>query len=93
MITATKNGITRNFSESHWKDLPPSKFGWIQISQTDESSPVSTDIIQKKMSGGVVVDVTKVVPEEIVINKKKEEHIIEAKQPERLIKARRRVKR
>lgn len=85
MITATKNGITRNFSESHWKDLPPSKFGWIQISETDENIQVNTDIIQKKMSGGVVVDVTKVVPEEIVINKKKEE-------PVRVIKQRGRKK-
>lgn len=73
MITAIKNGVTRNFSESHWKDLPPNKGGWIQISETQETTIVSNDIIQKKMSGGAVVDVTKVVPDEIIKREPKPE--------------------
>lgn len=71
MITATKNGITRNFSEMQWKNMPKDKFGWVLISETETATTVNPDIIQKKMVAGAVT-VEKVVPDEIVKAKKAE---------------------
>jgi hypothetical protein len=71
MITATKNGINRNFSQMQWSNMPKDKFGWIAISEA-EAQIVNPSIVQKKMVAGAVV-VTKVVPDEIIIQGKKEE--------------------
>jgi hypothetical protein len=69
MITATKNGITRNFSEMQWKNMPKDKFGWVLTSETNPATTVNPDIIQKKMVAGVVT-AEKVVPDEIIKAKK-----------------------
>jgi len=68
MITATKNGITRNFSETQWSNMPMGKYGWV-IGSAPEQQRVnipSVEIIQKKMVAGEVVDVVKLVPDEII---------------------------
>ncbi len=63
MITASKNGFTRNFTNEQWNNMPKDKFGWLAI---DASNPqtVDTSIIEKKTSAGVTVE--KVVPDEII---------------------------
>lgn len=67
MITAQKNGIQRNFGEDQWNNMPKDKFGWrvIDPGNQTQQAVVNTDIIQKKMTDGKVVDATKAVPDEI----------------------------
>lgn len=69
MITATKNGITRNFSDCQWKNMPKDKFGWTVAYDTVNRQAVNPDIIQKKMTNGAVI-VEKVVPDEIILTRK-----------------------
>lgn len=71
MITAIKNGVTRNFGEDQWSNMPKDKFGWIAVAEgAEQNNIVSSDIIQKKMIAGEVADVQKVIPDEIVTTKK-----------------------
>jgi len=72
MITATRNGITRNFSEQQWKSMPKDKYGWEVQSETGtiktNSGKVSPDeIIQKKIEQGKVVNpaTKKEIPDEL----------------------------
>lgn len=81
MIKAIKNGQTRQFTDEQWSNMPKNKFGWEISSNVENSNQLSTDIIQKKMVIGRVVDV---VPEEIVIQKKAAETVKENAVPEEI---------
>lgn len=72
MITATKNGITRNFSDEQWRNMPKDKYGWQVISEQGEPAVISDSIVQKKIMAGQVVTAEKIVPEEIVTTSKVE---------------------
>jgi hypothetical protein len=72
MITAQKNGVTRIFGEDQWGNMPKDKFGWKVIDPGNPTAQPNPDIIQKKMVAGQVVDVQKLVPDEIVAAKKGE---------------------
>jgi len=54
-ITATKNGITRQFSDTQWKNMPHDKYGWTAISSApNTTAQIPPELIQKKMVAGAV---------------------------------------
>lgn len=83
-ISATKNGITRNFSEIQWKNMPADKYGWVQISSVPNTTvPIPAELVQKKMVAGVTdvkpveivrqkPEVPEAVPEELIAKPKRE---------------------
>ncbi len=74
MITATKNGIQRTFSDNQWKRMPKDKFGWIAGGGIPQSptSKVDPTIVEKKMvEGKVDVTAIKNIPDEIIQKKVK----------------------
>jgi hypothetical protein len=74
MITATKNGITRNFSETQWSNMPTGKYGWVigSASEQPQTNIPDISILQKKMVAGEVVDAVNPVPDEIIKPKLKD---------------------
>ena len=73
-ITATKNGITRNFSDAQWKNMPADKYGWKQIAAGENTTvAIPAELIQKKMVAGAIdakpVEIVRQksdVPEELI---------------------------
>lgn len=80
-ISATKNGITRNFSDTQWRNMPADKYGWVQIaSGVNTTVPIPPELIQKKMVAGAVdakpVEIVRQksdVPEELIAKPVKRE--------------------
>lgn len=35
-VKATKNGITREFDERLWNNMPEDKYGWVRAAETPE---------------------------------------------------------
>lgn len=72
MITATKNGVTRNFTETQWKMMPKDKYGWVSIAAgvPTKTIPIPAELIQKKMVGGATAKNAE-IPEEIITKIKK----------------------
>lgn len=72
--TATKNGITRKFSDQQWKNMPHDKYGWTEISSTpNTTAQIPPELIQKKMvAGAIATKPTEIikknipVPEELI---------------------------
>lgn len=77
MITATKNGINRNFSDNQWKNMPKDKYGWKQTSVINETNtaPIPEELILKKKVA--IADpkpseiIKQEVPEELISKPKK----------------------
>jgi hypothetical protein len=71
MITAIKNGIKRNFSDSQWNKLPSDKYGWSLYSEQQKVLSIRPEeIIEKKIIRGEGVTAKKDndIPEELKIN-------------------------
>jgi hypothetical protein len=82
-ISATKNGITRNFSDTQWRNMPSDKYGWKQIAAGENTTvAIPEELIQKKMVAGAIdvkpVEIVKPieskmdVPEELIAKPKRE---------------------
>lgn len=55
-IEATKNGVTRIFSDEQWKNMGKDKFGWKAGAPIQDAAPVDESIIIKKKVADVVPD-------------------------------------